>query len=138
METILRMHNQTFLHMMLVKNVVKLNPLSPKISAKKFYSKYLHDLITHGPLMVCIVSGKSANTEQEERTFNPMKTTTTSTSNFHHDHVILFAIIRLLVKEDIDAAYTYNSESMVSKFSRSLPKKLRSTITYWIIEKQFN
>ena len=28
-----------------------------------------------------------------------------------------------------------NSESMVSKFPRSLPKKLRSTIPYWILEK---
>ena len=88
-------------------------PLSPKISAKKFYGKYLHALIAHGPLMVCIVSGKSANTEQEERTFNTMKTTTTSKSNFHPDHVILNVIIKLQVKEDFDAAYTYNSESMV-------------------------
>ena len=77
-ETILRMHNQTFLHMMLVKSVVKRNPLSPEISAKKLYSKYLHALIAHGPLMLGIVSGNSANTEQEERTFNTMKTTTTT------------------------------------------------------------
>ena len=116
-ETILRMHNQPFLHMMLVKSVVKRKPLSPKISARKFSGKYLHALIAHGPLMVRIVSGKLANTEQEERTFNTMKTTTTSTSNFHPDHVVLNAIIRLQVKEDFDAAYTYNSESMVSKFS---------------------
>ena len=79
-ETIFRMHNQTFLHMMLVKSVVKRNPLSPKISAKKFYRKYLHALIAHGPLMVRIVSGKSANTEPEERTFNTMKTITTTTT----------------------------------------------------------
>ena len=134
-ETILRMYNQTFLHIMLVKNVIKRNPLSPKISAKKFYGKYLHALIAHGPLMVRIVSGKSTNTEQEERTFNTIKTTTSSTSNFHPDHVILNAIIRLQVKEDFNAAYKYNSESMVSKFSKSLPKKIRSTIPYWIIEK---
>ena len=109
--------------MMLVKSVVKRKPLSPKISAEKFYGNYLHALIAHGPLMVRIVYGKSANTEQEERTFNTMKTTTTSKSNFHPDHVVLNAIIRLKVKEDFNAAYTYNSESMVSKFSRSLPKK---------------
>ena len=72
------------------------------------------------PLMLRIVSGKSANTELEERTFNTMKRTTSSTSNFHPDHVILNAIIRLQVKEDFNAN---NSESIVSKFFRSLPKK---------------
>ena len=123
-ETILRMHNQTFLHMMLLKNVVKCSPLSPKLSTKKLYGKYLHALIAHAPLMLRIVSGKSANTELEERTFNTMKRTTSSTSNFHPDHAILNAIIRLQVKEDFNAAYAKNnSESIVFKFSRNLPKK---------------
>ena len=74
-EKILRLDNQTFLHMMLLKRVVKRNPLSPKMSSKKFYGKYLHAIVAHGPLMLRIISGISANSEQEERTFNTLKTT---------------------------------------------------------------
>ena len=84
--------------------------------------------------MFRIIFGISANTEQEERTFNTFKTTTSLTSNFHPDHVILNGIIRLQGKQKFNAEYCHKSESIVTKFAKGLPRKLRSTISYWIIE----
>ena len=105
--------------------------MSPKLTKKKFYGKYLHALIAHEPMLLRMVSGKSTNAE-EERTFNSLKTITTTTPNFHPDHVILNAIIRYQAKGDFNApSYLVHSETVVSKFSKSLPK----TIPYWIINK---
>ena len=106
-EMILRLQNQSFLHMMLLKKIVKDKPLSPKLTKKKFYGKYLHALIAHAPMLLRMVSGKSINTEEEERTFNSLKTITTSTTNFHPDfihpdHVILNGIIRYQAKGDFN------------------------------------
>ena len=128
-EMILRLQNQSFLHMMLLKKIVKDKSLSPKLTKKKFYGKYLHALIAHAPMLLRMVSGKSINTE-EERTFNSLKTITTSTSNFHPDHVILNGIIMYQAKGDFNAPYLIHSETVVSKFSKSLPKKntLNNTI----------
>ena len=120
--------------MMLLNKIVKDTPLSPKLTKNKFYVKYLHALIAHAPMLLRMASGKSTNAEEEERTFNSLKTITTSTSNFHPDHVILNAI-RYQVKGDFNVPYLVHSETVVSKFSKSLPKKIRSTIPYWIINK---
>ena len=134
-EMILRLQNQSFLHRMLLKKIVKDKPLSPKLTKKKFYGKYLHALIAHAAMLLRMVSGKSINTEEEERTFNSLKTITTSTSNFHPDHVILNGITRYQAKGDFNAPYLIPSETVVSKFSKSLPKKICPTIPYWIINK---
>ena len=129
-EMILRLQNQSFLHMMLLQKIVKDNPLSPKLTKKKFYGKYLHALIAHAPMLLRMVSGKSINTEEEERTFNSLKTITTSTTNFHPDHVILNGIIRYQAKGDFNAPYLIHSETVVSKFSKEFAEKntLNNTI----------
>ena len=133
-EMILRLHNQSFLRMMLLKKIVK-DTLSPKLTKKKFYGKYLHALIAQAPMLLRMGSGKSTNAEEEERTFKSLKTITTSTSNFQPDHVILNAVIRYQAKGEFNAPYLVHSETAVCKFSKSLPKKIRSTIPYWIINK---
>ena len=133
-EKILRLHNQTFLHMLLLKRFVKKKTLSPKMSSKKFYGKYLHAIIAHGPLMVRIISGISANTEQKERTFNTLKPTTSLTSNFHPYQVVLNCIIQLKVKQEFNSKYCHQNDSIIKRLAKDLPKKIRSTIPYWIIE----
>ena len=119
MDNILRIHNQTFLHMLFLKKIIKSNPLSPKLSAKK-KGKYLHTLLTHGPQMFRIISSS-------------LKTITSLTSNFHPDHVLLNCLIRLQVKADFNSGYHHDNESIVTKLSKGLPKKVRSTI-HWIID----
>ena len=73
MENILRLYNQTFLHTVLLKKTVT----TPKaITSRAVWGKYIHALFVHAPNMYRIVSGKSANTEMEERIFNTFKSIT--------------------------------------------------------------
>ena len=68
-EMILRLHNQSFLHMTLLKKIVKDTPLSPKLTKKKFYGKYLHALYCPCSHIVkdgIYTMGKSTNAEEEE------------------------------------------------------------------------
>ena len=118
---------------MLLKKIINNKPSSPKLSPKKFYGKYLHALITHGPQMFRILSSISSNAEQEERTFNSLKTITSLTSNFHPEHVLLNCLIRLQVKTHFNSEH-HEKESIVEKLSKGLPKKVRSIIPYWIID----
>ena len=86
--------------------------------------------------MFRIISGISANSEQEERTFSTLKTTTSLTSNFRADHVVLNCLIRLQVKQEFNSRYCHQNESIIKRFAKGLPKNIRSTIPYWIIESQ--
>ena len=94
-ENILRLHN--LLHSWLLKYVVGPNPKG--LTSRCFYGKYFHAIVCHSSS----VSGKSANTEQEEHVFNTLKTITGNTSNHHPDHVLLNRIIRLQVREEVNS-----------------------------------
>ena len=134
-EKILRLHNQCFLHMILLNKVVGLKT-SP-LTVRCFYGKYYHSLMAHSALMFRMISGLAANTEEEERTFNTMKTITNATSNFHPDHVILNNIIRVQFKEKFNSEYSsYTNQNEVSKLTKSLPPKKESFFPFWIIRKE--
>ena len=130
-ENILRLNNQIFLHIIFLKEVVGMKPVS--LTTKKMYGKYYHALIAHSHLMLRLISGKSTNTEEEERTFNTLKSITASSSNHHPDHVILNSIIRLQCKQDFEDGYHKKEQNIISKLSQSL-KIQNSEIPFWIIE----
>ena len=66
-KSILRLHNQTFLHDIVCEEVIgRLQVLSEK----KFYGRYFHSLAVHAPIQHRIVCLRSTNTEQQERHFN--------------------------------------------------------------------
>lgn len=94
--SILRLHNVTFSHAML------LNELFDKgvniLTKRKMFGKYYHAITMHAAQQYRIISGRSSYTEQEERTFNFLKTTSSSTSNHEPNNVILNAMIRMQVK----------------------------------------
>ena len=46
-------------------------------SAIKLYGKYLHNLVSHEPIQLRLISGQSSNAENEERIFNAIKGITT-------------------------------------------------------------
>ena len=49
-------------------------------------------------VMYQIISGKTANAEQEERVFHTLKNITSTTSNQHPEHVLLNNMIWMQVK----------------------------------------
>ena len=133
-EIILRLHNQIFLHMVLLNKVVRMNT-SP-LSTRCFYGKYYHALIAHAAVMLRMVSGIAANTEEEERAFNTIKTITSSTSNYHADHIILNNMIRIQCKDKFYAGYNNAEQNSVMKLAAGLPKKEPSLFPFWILRKE--
>ena len=130
-ENILRLHNQILLHSCLLKYVVGANPKG--LTSRCFYGKYFHAIVCHSSSMYRIISGKSANTEQEERVFNTLKTITGNTSNHHPDHVLLNSIIRLQVREEVNAQEG-RIQNDVRKLANGLPKKSNTIIPFWMID----
>ena len=92
-ENILRFHNQLFLHACLIRELVgsKAKPLTNRV----LWGKYFHAIVHHAPVMYRIISGKTANAEQEERVFHTLKNITSTTSNQHAEHVLLNNMIRI-------------------------------------------
>ena len=86
-ERILRLNNQIFLHACLIKEVVGRKP--KPITSRLLRGIYSHDITCHAPLMYRIVSGKAANSEEEERIFQKLKKISSTTSNHHHGHVLI-------------------------------------------------
>ena len=75
---ILRYHNCSWYHHMLCKEIIGFQ--LHKMTVRKFYGTYLHELTVHGPIQLCIVSGRSSNAKEEERAFNTFKSITNTTS----------------------------------------------------------
>lgn len=88
---VLRLHNTAFLHAMLCKDIIG----QPEIlTTRKFYGRYWHSLTAHAAKQNRIISGKSANTEEEERHFNTLQGITKLTNRRPGD-VITPSLVRL-------------------------------------------
>ena len=87
------------------------------MTTRKFYGTYFHDLTAHAALQLRLVSGKTANTEEEERMFNTLH---------HHvghpDHIIGNLFICIQAEEQLRKSRTTvaKQESQVSKLAKSL------------------
>ena len=66
---ILRLHNASFEHFVLLKKLINLEKLSSKMTRDKLYGKYKHNLLVHAPLQYRLVSGEAINCEDEEQVF---------------------------------------------------------------------
>ena len=74
-------------------------------------------------------SGRSANTEKEEATFNTLKTFTKLTSNHHIQNVIFNSLVRLQAKEILAAGeneYDRNEE-ILSTFYQPIKSSFSNT-----------
>ena len=133
-ENILRLYNQTFLHAILLKEMV-VN--TKHLTSRVLWGKYFHAFFSHAPVMYRILSGRSANAEQEERIFHVFKLITNSTSNHHPDHVIDNVMIRLAVRDEVNDVYRQLEQqtSQVNQLSECLPDRQNTTISFWIIDK---
>ena len=120
---ILRLHNKSFLHSILCFEVLGYQP--KKITRRKLYGKYFHNLSTHAPMQLRIISGQSCNAEDEERTFNAITSITKSTSSNHPSHVIGNVLIRLqcedAFKEMGNHARKHETDAYIHQLSLTLP-----------------
>ena len=92
--SILRLHNQTFLHAIACEEVIG----KPQIlTEKKFYGRYLHSLVVHAPIQHRIICSRSTNTEQQERHFSTLSSISVTTSRRRPGEIITPGIIRMQV-----------------------------------------
>ena len=86
-----RLHNQAFLHAMILKEVIG-NPKS--LAERKLYGRYWHSITVHAAKKSRIISLKSINTEEEERHFNTLQGVTKLTNRRPGD-IITPSLVRL-------------------------------------------
>lgn len=83
--SILRLHNQTFLHAVTCEEVIG----KPRIlTEKKFYGRYLHSLVMHAPIQHRIICSRSTNTEQQGRHFSTLSSISVATSSRRPGEII--------------------------------------------------
>ena len=135
LRNVLRLHNSTWYHAILCREVLGFK--LKEMTTRKFYGTYFHDLTAHAPLQLRLVSGTTANTEEEERMFNTVKSITSSTSNGHPDHIIGNLFIRLQAEEQLGKSRTTvaKQESQVSKLAKSLGLRTNTIIPIPVIKK---
>ena len=93
---------------------------------RKFYGTYFHNITSHAPIQNCLISGRSANTEEQERIFNAITNITCTMSSFHPDHVVSNILVRLQAEKDFStnqhhASSVEKQQAHVSKLASSLP-----------------
>ena len=89
----MRLISTSSLHALFLKINTEVNVKSAK--ERKYFDLYYHSLIRHSCEQYQVLSGRSANTEKEEATFNTLKTFTSLTSNHHPQNVIFNSLARL-------------------------------------------
>ncbi len=92
--SVLRLHHLTWYHAMLCRRVIG-NFNLKKLTVRKFYGTYFHNITSHAPIQNRLISGRSANTEEQERVFNAITNITRTTSSFHGNHIIANIFVRL-------------------------------------------
>jgi hypothetical protein len=121
--SVLRFHNLTWYHGMLCRMVIGFH--LKKLTVRKFYGTYFHNITSHAPIQNRLISGRSANTEEQERIFNAITNITRTTSSFHPDHIISNILVRLQAEKDLAARHkaslVQKQQDHVSKLASSLP-----------------
>ena len=118
---VLRFHNLAWYHATLCKEVIefKLN----KLTCRKFYGNYFHNITSHAPLQNRIISGRSSNVEEQERIFNTLKNICRATSSYHPGQIIGNIFVRLQAEQQLKAnqADVSKQQKHVSKLASALP-----------------
>ena len=137
--SILRLHNQTFLHAIACEEVIG----KPRIlTEKKFYGRYLHSLIVHAPIQHRIICSRSTNTEQQERHFNTLSSISSATSSRRPGEIITPGIIRIQAEmkseENKQRDTVKEQESRLGKLASCLPQAKNTIIPHRLILKYPN
>ena len=130
---ILRLYNVTFLH---ANQLIQSIPIPKSLTTRKLYGQYFHSIIKHSPDQFRLISGSSANAEDEERWFNFVKNITKETSNNYPDNIIVNAFLRSQVHEINKSAAVRQSENLIVKTSKSLKARQNSFFTFKFIREK--
>ena len=126
---ILQLYNCTWLHHELCNKLI--TTFHSGMTRGKLFRSYLHALVVHAPLLLEIISLRSVNTENQERTFEQARRSATVASNRHPNNVLSTTVLRLQAKATfnnvIDA--TQGANSMVTRGAKKLPTYQGTTIT---------
>ena len=134
--SILRLHNQTFLHAIACEEVIG----KPQIlTEKKFYGRYLHSLVVHAPIQHRIICSRSTNTEQQERHFSTLSSISVTTSRRRPGEIITPGIIRMQAEmkseENQQRDSVKEQESQLRKLARCLTPPENTVIPHRVILK---
>ena len=134
--SILRLHNQTFLHAIACEEVIG----KPQIlSEQTFYGRYLHSFVIHALIQHRIICCRSTNTEKQERHFNTLSSISTSTSSRRPGEIITPGIIRmqaeLKAEENNQRDTLKEQQSRLGKLARCLPPAQNTIIPHRVILK---
>ena len=127
--SILRLHNQTFLHAISCEEVIG----KPQIlSEKKFYGRNLHSLVVHAPIQHRIICSRSTNTEEQERHFNTF-------SSRRPGEILTPGILRIQAEvkaeENNQRDTLKEQQSRLAKLARCLPPAPNTIIPHRVILK---
>lgn len=132
---LLRYYNQAWYHGMLLYDYITSNP--KKLTLRKMFGVYFHNLTAHAGDMLRIISGQSANAERQERIFNSIKRITKNTSNYHSGHIVPNLFIRLQAEKEmgLKGNDVQRQQAHVANLSKSLPKPVNTLIPISFIKK---
>ena len=123
---ILRLHNLVWHHAILCKEVIGFK--LKKLTIRKFYGSYFHNITSHAPVQTRLVSGRSTNAEEQERVFNALKNISKATSSYQPDQIVGNMFIRLQAEEKLKGSCPPHfssagtkQQSDVSKLASALP-----------------
>ena len=140
-KNILRLHNCCFEHFVLLRKILPIKNLSDKMTRDRFFGKYQHNLCVHSPLQYRLVNGDTINCEDEERSFNLIKSITRGTSNYKPGHLIGNLVVRLEAESQSKKKYEFNSKtdstlSSISDFGKKVENiQYNSLFIYDYIQK---
>lgn len=128
---ILRLHNVTFVHNMLCR---ELFPSPVHVTRAKMFRRYFHAIVYHAPLLYQLISTSSLYTETQERMSNQLKSITHSTSNHNPTQIITNILVRI---QEEEKSYSNTSqmcldseENEVSKLQKCLKSKTNTVISF--------
>ena len=132
---ILRYYNQSWLHSILLKKLSDLKP--KKLTLRKLFGVYFHDLTAHAGLMLRIVCGQSINAEKQERFFNQFKRITNTTSNYNPRQIIPNTFIRLQAQKELGQQQnnTAKQQAYISNLAQCLPAATNTRVPLAIVRK---
>ena len=100
---------------------------------RKFYGKFFHDIIRHAPVQQRLICGLSANSENEERYFNTIKSIPNTTSNKKNEDILSNLFIRVQVEGKMKEIKSQDSE--IGKIWQVIESAGDSKIHFTIIKK---
>ena len=125
-QKVLRLSNICHQHFLQCRDFFKKDLVA--LTRRKLFGKYSHNLTIHSPISYRNFSGSSLNVENEERTFNTLKSITSNTSSHHHGHLLGNLIIRIQAEEKFKNGNNREKYNEIEKYGKLIATRRNNTI----------